>query len=487
MDFLEQENISTYQELNKLIDKNGYIRTNIRIFGNEIKSLGKVQKIYGTLNLSGENIVEDLGDLNYVEGNFWAGQAEDWNETLTSLGKLFIVGGDLNLRYSNIVDLGDLEIVGNYLSLRDTPIETLAKLKHVKGDLALPKRLKDEIDLSSITIEGKVKYWNDFQRSKNYIAKKTLNWDVHTTFGTIHLEEISLNERKLKGKLLVQRIYQPSELNNYTLENIEDFFQFVESELDIIYGDKTSFYEVLFDSKTTLKKINNEIKGEKYDPPFAIYKGQKILQGTEETGKKSSMELKENIDKYPFSKYENKLQEYKKITKWEGVAKQLWIRYDENKLGFSSNSGEDESSSFKHYIENKIYQIFYMWIKYLEDEFRVSRGVPRKGEGWVSETDLYYKIKESLKPIEVIHHGRPKWLGRQHLDIWIPSIKIAVEYQGAQHYKPIDFFGGEEAFIEGQNRDERKKQLCKENNIKLIEVRDGYNLDEVLNQIKIKK
>ena len=118
-----------------------------------------------------------------------------------------------------------------------------------------------------------------------------------------------------------------------------------------------------------------------------------------------------------------------------------------------------------------------------ENYFRKHSGVPSIGEGWVSETHLYYEIKNALT-CKVIQHGKPKWLGRQHFDIWIPSLNVAIEYQGTQHDKPIKFFGGEKGFEENQKRDDRKKQLCKKNNIKLIEVREGYNLNEVLNQIE---
>ena len=117
-----------------------------------------------------------------------------------------------------------------------------------------------------------------------------------------------------------------------------------------------------------------------------------------------------------------------------------------------------------------------------ENYFRKSIGIPVIGEGWVSETHLYYQIKNSLST-KVIHHGRPKWLGRQHFDIWIPKLNVAIEYQGSQHDKPVEFFGGEKAFKENQKRDKRKRELCKENGVKLIEVRKGYDIKEVIKQI----
>lgn len=117
-----------------------------------------------------------------------------------------------------------------------------------------------------------------------------------------------------------------------------------------------------------------------------------------------------------------------------------------------------------------------------ENKYRLSIGAKKIGESWISETELFYKLKKSLQE-EVIHHGRPKWLGRQHFDIWIPELNVAIEYQGKQHDQPIEFFGGEEAFKENQKRDARKKKKCEENNVRLIEVREGYDLDELVKEI----
>lgn len=123
-------------------------------------------------------------------------------------------------------------------------------------------------------------------------------------------------------------------------------------------------------------------------------------------------------------------------------------------------------------------------VKELEDVLRESKGLPKIGEGWISETTLYYELKNHFENYEVQHHGQPPWLGLQHIDIWFPKLNIGVEYQGEQHDKPIDFFGGEESFKIGLERDERKKRLFKENNSILIEVRPNYNLEDVIKEIQ---
>ena len=45
-----------------------------------------------------------------------------------------------------------------------------------------------------------------------------------------------------------------------------------------------------------------------------------------------------------------------------------------------------------------------------------------------------------------------------------------IEYDGKQHFESVDKFGGEEKFILQQERDQRKNQYCKENNIFLLRI-----------------
>lgn len=118
-----------------------------------------------------------------------------------------------------------------------------------------------------------------------------------------------------------------------------------------------------------------------------------------------------------------------------------------------------------------------------ENEVRRASGVPFVGEGWVAETSLYRQVQAAFPDKDVIQHGSPDWLGRQHLDVWIPDLRVALEYQGVQHDQPVDYFGGEEGLAATHLRDERKRRLCNANSVRLIEVRPGYDLIEVLTQI----
>jgi hypothetical protein len=122
-------------------------------------------------------------------------------------------------------------------------------------------------------------------------------------------------------------------------------------------------------------------------------------------------------------------------------------------------------------------------IRQAENALRVDKGLPRIGEGWVSETHLYYQLKDAFSDHQVLQHARPSWLGRQHLDIFFPELSVAVEFQGEQHDGPIEFFGGQKAFEENQRRDKRKRTACKCNGVALLEVRKGYDIDQLVVEI----
>jgi hypothetical protein len=118
-----------------------------------------------------------------------------------------------------------------------------------------------------------------------------------------------------------------------------------------------------------------------------------------------------------------------------------------------------------------------------ENRLREHHGLPRIGEGWVSEMELYHLIHAHFP--SAIHHARPNWLKPQHLDVFVPELSIAFEYHGVQHFEPVDFFGAEKAFQETKSRDERKKKRCRENGVRLLVWRYDEPIESHLLQLKI--
>lgn len=142
---------------------------------------------------------------------------------------------------------------------------------------------------------------------------------------------------------------------------------------------------------------------------------------------------------------------------------------------------------YKFYSSSLLKKMIPALMRKAENLLRDGHSVPRVGEGWISETSLYQAIKNAFLQTQVIQHGRPEWLGMQHLDIWIPAWKIAIEYHGKQHFEPVDYFGGLEAYEANKKRDARKEMLCKDNDVKLIIVTEDNSHDQVIEMIKIIK
>ena len=60
-------------------------------------------------------------------------------------------------------------------------------------------------------------------------------------------------------------------------------------------------------------------------------------------------------------------------------------------------------------------------------------------------------------------------------DFYIPSQNILIEYQGLQHYQPIDYFGGKNAFDKQQKHDKLKSEYAKNHGYNLIAI--PYTVD----------
>ncbi|MCK9482999.1 MAG: hypothetical protein M0R34_01380 [Candidatus Marinimicrobia bacterium] len=115
---------------------------------------------------------------------------------------------------------------------------------------------------------------------------------------------------------------------------------------------------------------------------------------------------------------------------------------------------------------------------------------------WKSEQKAIELITEILKAGTIIRYKTWPWLISpisgycMNVDAYFPEFNMALEYQGKQHFEPIEYFGGIESFNNQIVRDIRKKELLKEHGIYLIEIKEvDLTKDKVrvkLNEINIK-
>lgn len=92
-----------------------------------------------------------------------------------------------------------------------------------------------------------------------------------------------------------------------------------------------------------------------------------------------------------------------------------------------------------------------------------------------SQAILYQRLKESLPNYIIQWEAKVQWLKGLRFDIYFPELNVAVEYDGQQHFTPIEKFGGQIEFEKTQIRDEIKNKLCKEHNCLLFRMKYNYS------------
>lgn len=69
-------------------------------------------------------------------------------------------------------------------------------------------------------------------------------------------------------------------------------------------------------------------------------------------------------------------------------------------------------------------------------------------------------------------------------DFYLPLHNCVIEYQGEQHYRASDHFGGAQEYRIRQRNDQIKRNYCRDNNITLLELPYTLSCDDIKNRIK---
>ena len=81
-------------------------------------------------------------------------------------------------------------------------------------------------------------------------------------------------------------------------------------------------------------------------------------------------------------------------------------------------------------------------------------------KSFLNDNDIEFEQQKTFEWLKFKNH--------LYLDFYLPKYNKAIECQGIQHFKPVNFFGCEECFIKTIERDDIKQRLCENNGIKII-------------------
>lgn len=111
-----------------------------------------------------------------------------------------------------------------------------------------------------------------------------------------------------------------------------------------------------------------------------------------------------------------------------------------------------------------------------EAGLRTKMGYPPKGKP-IRERILYDSACAIFGFDKVIRRYRGKEMQGLELDVWIPSCRLAFEYQGRQHHERVVHWQSEDEHQQQRERDKKKANLCSALGIKLIYFEECDGID----------
>lgn len=105
-----------------------------------------------------------------------------------------------------------------------------------------------------------------------------------------------------------------------------------------------------------------------------------------------------------------------------------------------------------------------------------------KTETFLKENGIEYDPQKVFEDLRIIN-PLIKVPHPLKFDFYLNKYNLCIEYQGPQHYMPIEKFGGEEAFKKQQERDEEKRKYCRLNEISLLEIKYDIPLLKLGNRL----
>lgn len=95
---------------------------------------------------------------------------------------------------------------------------------------------------------------------------------------------------------------------------------------------------------------------------------------------------------------------------------------------------------------------------------------------WLVEQKINFKKQKTF--------NNCKFKRQLYFDFYLPDYNLCIEFDGEQHYHPIEHFGGENTLFENKKRDEFKNNFCFKHNISLERIKYDENIIDRLKKIK---
>jgi len=276
-----------------------------------------------------------------------------------------------------------------------------------------------------------------------------------------------------------------------------------------VHGDKYDYSLVEYSHSKTRIKIICPIHGVFEQTPNNHLKGGECLKCSIEKRKKTNISFLNRVKEIHGNRYDYSLVEYinydfkiKIICPIHGVFEQT----PANHLNgvecllcsrIKRQIGVDEfirKSNIKH---NDIYD--YSLVEYSGIFNRVKIICPKhgrfeqtpanhlKGHGCPLCNESRGELKVSvlldennIKYVKQYRFKNCKSIKPLPFDFYLPDFNTCIEFNGIQHYKPVEHFGGLKEFKKLKKRDYIKSDYCFKNNIKLVVIKYNESVNKII-------
>ena len=163
--------------------------------------------------------------------------------------------------------------------------------------------------------------------------------------------------------------------------------------------------------------------------------------------------------------------------------------YDNNKSFIEKSKkihGDKYDYSLVNYIDQKI-KIIIICSKHGEFKQQPKHhlegsGCPLCNDSKGERIILNYLKSNNLKYQYQKTFNNCKYIQKLRFDFYLSDYNICIEYDGMQHFKSINFFGGDNELIKQKEKDKIKTNFCLENKIILIRIRYDQDIESILKE-----
>jgi len=282
-----------------------------------------------------------------------------------------------------------------------------------------------------------------------------------------------------------------------TNETIKDFQN--------VHGDKYDYSKVNYINSRTKVEILCLEHGSFWKTPELHLSG----YGCNKCNKKNHLKTK-NIVK-DFKKVHDNKYDYSKVNYIDSRTKVIIICYEHGeflqtpeihktgngcpKCSLKIKPVDKHLNDFKKIHSNKYN---YSKVKYISPHYKIEIICPehgsffqtpanhKRGHGCPicaqenSESKGERRVREFLESNNISFKQEVKLFENYRFDFYLEDLNTIIEYDGKQHFEPVEYFGGLEGLKKTQERDKIKEDYCLKNNIRIIRIKYSEDVEEVL-------